>query len=53
MPCERKLSLQEPEALVALFVPIWRWAPSVANVEREWNLLLFDMAVFMRSLVVE
>lgn len=46
MPCERKLSVQEPEALVALFVPNQRRELSAANVKGEWDQLLFNMAVF-------
>jgi len=53
MPCERKLSVQEHEALVALFPPIQRWALSVVNVKRELDLLLFNMTVFMRTLIME
>lgn len=46
MPCERKLSIQEPEALVALFVTIQRREISVAKVRGEWDMLLLDMTVF-------
>lgn len=35
MPCERKLSIQEPEALVALFVTIQKREISVAKVNGE------------------
>lgn len=45
MSCERKLSVLEPHALVALFVAIKREL-SLAKVKGEWDMRPIDMTVF-------
>lgn len=45
MSCERKLSVLEPHALVALSVAIKREL-SLAKVKGEWDMLPIDMTVF-------